>query len=155
MSTLAIRALKQKRVPFELLEYDHQEKGAAFAARATGVPLARTVKTLVVDLGQGEYALALMPGDRELNLKALARRLGVKRAVMADTRTAERLTGYLVGGISPFGTRQAFRVVMERGLLDHPSVVINAGRRGVMVKMDPWDIVGVLGGQIAAIARRD
>jgi len=153
MATRAIRELKQKRIPFAVVQYEHLEKGAEFAARATGFDLKRTIKTLVVDLGQGRPALALMPGDRELNLKALAKCLGIKRAAMADTRTAERLTGYLVGGISPFGTKQRFRVIMEQDLLKHDQVVINAGQRGVMLKMHPQDILQALNGQTAAIAR--
>jgi len=153
MATRAIRELKQKRIPFAVVQYEHLEKGAEFAARATGFDLKRTIKTLVVDLGQGRPALALMPGDRELNLKALAKCLGIKRAAMADTRSAERLTGYLVGGISPFGTKQRFRVIMEQDLLKHDQVVINAGQRGVMLKMHPQDILQALNGQTAAIAR--
>ena len=114
MSTRAIQFLNQKKISFEVVKYDHEEKGAEFAAGATGFPLAATVKTLVVDLGEKQYTLVLMPGDRQLSMKSLARVCGVKRAAMADTPTAERITGYLVGGISPFGTKQKLQVVMER-----------------------------------------
>ena len=87
MSTRAIRYLEQEKVPFEIVKYDHGEKGAAFAARASGYPLERTVKTLVVDLGEKRYILVLMPGDSQLSMKRLARVRGVKRAAMADTLT--------------------------------------------------------------------
>ena len=110
MSTRAIQILKQKKIPFELIRYDHVEKGAEFAAFATGFPLAATVKTLVVDLGEKKYTLVLMPGGRQLSMKRLAKACGVKRTAMADTRTAERLTGYFIGGISPFGTKQKLPV---------------------------------------------
>ena len=128
MSTRAIQFLKQKKIPFEIIKYDHEEKGAGFAAATTGYPLAATVKTLVVDLGGKKYALALMPGDRQLSMKHLAKVCAVKRAAMADTRTAERLTGYLVGGISPFGTKQKLPVIMEAEILTFDRILINAGQ---------------------------
>jgi prolyl-tRNA editing enzyme YbaK/EbsC (Cys-tRNA(Pro) deacylase) len=68
MSTRAIQVLEQKKIPFEVVKYDHEEKGAAFASKASGFPLARTVKTLVVDLGEKRYTLVLMPGDRQLSI---------------------------------------------------------------------------------------
>ena len=153
MSTRAISYLKKVGIPFEVVKYDHEEKGAEFAARATDFPLVRTVKTLVVELGHEKYCLALMPGDRQLDLKCLAKVTGSKRSTMVDTATAERFTGYLVGGISPFGTNQPLPVVMEESLLQHDEILINAGQRGVMLKMSPADIVRALNGKVAAIAR--
>ena len=153
MSTRAISYLEKLRIPFETVRYKHEKKGAEFAAKATGQPLERTVKTLVVELDRKRYCLALMPGDRELNLKKLASVLGVKRSAMVDMKTAQRLTGYLVGGISPFGTRQPLRTVMERGILDEEEILINAGQRGVMLKMSPGDIVRALDCTVATIAR--
>lgn len=153
MSTRAIQHLKRKDVSFELIKYEHEEKGAAFAARATGFPLDRTIKTLVVDLGGRNYCLALLPGDRQLDLKQLAQGFAVKRAAMADTATAERLTGYLVGGISPFGTKQALPSVMEKRIREHAQVLINAGQRGVMVKMAPEDIEKALGCRVESISK--
>ena len=153
MSTRAISYLKKVRIPFEVVKYDHEEKGAEFAARATDFPLVRTVKTLVVELGRKKYCLALMPGDRQMDLKSLAKVSGAKRSAMVDTATAERLTGYLVSGISPFGTKQQLPVVMEESILQHDEILINAGQRGIMLKMSPADIVRVLKGTIAAIAR--
>ena len=152
MSTRAIKFLKQRQIPFNILKYDHLEKGAAFAAQATGVALERTIKTLVVDSQPKGYYLALMAGDRQLSLKKMAKACGVKRAAMTDTATAERLTGYLVGGISPFATRQRLPVIMESALLKHPEVVINAGQRGTMLGMAPAEILKVLSGKTADIS---
>jgi Cys-tRNA(Pro)/Cys-tRNA(Cys) deacylase len=140
MTTRAANFLKKENINFELVKYDHQEKGAVFAARATGYPLERTVKTLVVDLGEKRFCLALVPGDRQLDFKLLAGLCSVKKAAMADTATAERLTGYLAGGISPFGTRQTLPVVMEKEILSFMEVLVNAGRRGVMLRMKPADV---------------
>jgi Cys-tRNA(Pro)/Cys-tRNA(Cys) deacylase len=135
-----------------VVSYDHEEKGAAFAAEAVGFPLDRTVKTLVVDLGGGSFGLALMPGDRKLSRKKAARAFGVKKAALAAADAAERLTGYHVGGISPFGLRQRLPAVLEAGLLVHETVLINAGQRGIMLKMAPGAIVAALGCQAASLA---
>jgi Cys-tRNA(Pro)/Cys-tRNA(Cys) deacylase len=152
MSTPAIRFLKEHRLPFEVVAYEHIEKGAEFAARATGFPLERTVKTLVVGAGPQGHILALVPGDRQLDLKRLARVLAAKKASLADAQTAERLTGYHVGGISPFGSRQALPVVMDQIILAFEEVLINAGQRGVMLKMSPSDIQAGLDCLVAAVS---
>jgi len=141
MSTRAIKYLRQRKIPFEVVEYGHEEKGAVFASEAIGFPLEKTVKTLVADLGNRKYALALMPGDRQLSLKGLAKALSVKKATMADTAEAERLTGYFVGGISPFGTKKRLSAVMEESLLKFDRIAINAGQRGMMLIISPKDIV--------------
>ncbi len=144
MSTRAIQWLRKRKIDFRVVTYDHQAKGAVFAAQAAGFPLSRTVKTLVVDLGGRSFGLALMPGDRQLSLKKLARSLGVKKAGMAEVADAERLTGYHVGGISPFGIRQRMAAVMDESLMVHELVLINGGQRGVMVRMAPGDIAAGL-----------
>ena len=148
MSTRAIRFLDKKGIHFEVIKYLHEEKGARFAAEAMGFPLERTIKTLVDDLGQKGYILVLMPGEKNIDLKRLPKAFSVKRTAMADTSTAERLTGYLVGGISPFGTKQNLPVFMEAGLLEFDKVAINAGKRGVMLALDPKDILQAVNGDI-------
>jgi Cys-tRNA(Pro)/Cys-tRNA(Cys) deacylase len=154
MSTRAVTFLKRRNVPFELVRYDHREKGAEFAARATGFPLEQTIKTLVVDLGKSNYVLVLMPGHQQLDLKRLAGVCESRRAAMADTKTAERLTGYLVGGISPFGTKKSLAAIMDSSLMGHKEVVINAGRRGIMLKLAPGHVVEALDCRIAAIQKK-
>ena len=144
MSTRAIQWLRKQKIDFAVVAYDHQVKGAVFAAQATGYPLARTVKTLVIDLGGGACGLALMPGDRQLAMKKLARVLGVKKAVLADARSTERLTGYRIGGISPFGIRRPLAAAMEASLMVHTRVLVNGGQRGVMLEMRPQDIAAGL-----------
>lgn len=153
MTTRAIAYLKMKNIAYKVVEYEHAEKGAEFAARATGYALERTVKTLVVELERKSYCLALLPGHRELDLKKLAALCGVKRAAMVDFKTAERLTGYLVGGISPFGTRRRLETFMEDSILANEEVLINGGQRGVMLKMTPGDIAAALGCKVLALAK--
>jgi Cys-tRNA(Pro)/Cys-tRNA(Cys) deacylase len=153
VSTRAISYLKKKKIPYEVVKYEHREKGAEYAASATDYPLEHTVKTLVVELDRKSYCLALLPGHRELDLKKLASLLGVKRTAMVDIKTAERLTGYLVGGISPFGTQQRLETIMESGILESEEIMINAGQRGVMLKMAPGDVLAALDCKVMSIAR--
>ncbi len=144
MSTRAIEWLRRRKIDFRVVAYPHEATGAVFAARAIGYPLERTIKTLVVDLGGRSFGLALMPGGRQLSLKKLARLCKVKKAVMADADRAERLTGYHVGGISPFGVRRRITAVMEESLMAHERVLVNGGQRGIMLEMTPGDIAAGL-----------
>lgn len=153
MSTRAIKILNQKGIHFDVIKYGHDEKGAVFAASAMDFPLERTIKTLVVDLGSKGYLIVLMPGDKNINLKRLADAFSVKRAAMADTSTAERLTGYLTGGISPFGTRQDLPVVMDKNLLKFDKVAVNGGKRGVMLIIDPKDILMAVSGNTLGLTK--
>ena len=154
MSTRAVKFLEQKNIPFEIISYKHEEKGAQFAADATGFPVERTIKTLVVEVGRKQYCFALMPGNKQVALKRLAKAFSVKRAAMADSATAERLTGYAVGGISPFGSKQRLAVAMERSLLMFDKVLINAGQRGIMIMMNPKDITDALDCKIADLIQK-
>ena len=104
--------------------------------------------TLVVDLGRTGYVMVLMPGNKNIDLRSLARSYSVKRAAMADTSTAERLTGYSVGGISPFETKQNLSVVMEASLLRFDKVAVNAGKRGLMAIMAPKDLLWLVNGDV-------
>ena len=152
MSTRAIKALTKRQIPFEVVTYEHLEKGAAFAAQAISVELPKTVKTLVVEIPGQKPVLALLPGDLQLTVKKLAKVLGVKKAQMADVSTAERITGYKVGGISPFGIAPKLSVVMEVAILDHPQVAINGGQRGTMLIMAPTDVAAVTQAKVANIS---
>jgi len=157
MSTRAIKFLRESGIPFDVITYEHEEKGAEFAAKAIGFPPERTIKTLIVELavdpGHKHYAMVLMPGDKQLVLKFLVKVFSVKRASMADKATAQRVTGYHVGGISPFGTKRPLPAVMEESLLAYDKVVINAGQRGVMLKMAPGDIVKTLECRVSRVTR--
>jgi Cys-tRNA(Pro)/Cys-tRNA(Cys) deacylase len=152
MSTRAIQYLRQKNVYFEVIKYEHREKCAEFAADAIGFPLENTIKTLVVALDTNDYRLALMPGNLQLALKRFARVCSAKRAVMADTSTAQRLTGYQVGSISPFGIKKYLPAIMDSSLSVYGKVAINAGQRGTMLVMRPSDIIDTLHCMITDIA---
>jgi Cys-tRNA(Pro)/Cys-tRNA(Cys) deacylase len=149
--TRGTRYLRQAGVPFELLTYRHDKKGAAFAAEALGIPLERFAKTLVAD-ADGPV-LVLMPGDRELSLRKLARARSVKDAAMADPKDAERLTGYLVGGIGPFGTRRALPVLVEASLAGRDRIAVNGGGRGVIVELAIDDLLRLTAATVADLAQ--
>jgi len=153
MPTRAIQALKKEQISFEVITYTHKEKGAEFAAQAIGFPLERIVKTLITDLGGQRYVAALLPGNTQLDLKKLARFFDIKHASMASTTLAERLTGYLVGGISPFGLKQPMEFVIDSPIMNYQTVVVNGGRRGVMLKMSPGDILAALKCTLADIGK--
>jgi len=151
-TTSAQRFLKQRRISHEAREYDHKVKGAEFAAQSLGWPLESMAKTLVVALADGSHCLCVLPGDVELSLKKLARESGVKSARMTTPEEAERSTGYLVGGISPFGTRKAMPVWLHASLLDFETIGVNGGRRGLIVFLAPQALCEALGARAADLA---
>jgi Cys-tRNA(Pro)/Cys-tRNA(Cys) deacylase len=149
--TRGTRYLRQQGVEFELRTYRHDRKGAVFAAESLDIPLERFAKTLVAEAGGA--VLVLMAGDRELSLRKLARARGVKDASMADPKDAERLTGYLVGGIGPFGTRRALPVLVDASLTAHDRIAVNGGGRGVIVELGRDDLLRVTGAATAELAQ--
>ena len=153
MATRATQFLKNKKIFFEVVKYTHGKKGAKFAAQATGFPVEQIIKTLIVELSDRRYCMVLMPGNCQLNFKRLAMLFRVKKATLTDQDTAERLTGYLVGGISPFGTKRKLPAILDEKALEFKVVMINGGQRGVMIKMSPEDIQVTLNCLIAAIDR--
>ncbi len=122
------------------------------AAEALGVAPERVFKTLLVDTGDG-LAVAVVPVDRQLDLKAVAAALGVKRASMADPREAERAWGYLVGGISPAGQRRELPTLVDESVVAHGTVFASGGRRGLDLELSPTDLIRVTAARTAAITR--
>jgi Cys-tRNA(Pro)/Cys-tRNA(Cys) deacylase len=141
--TRGVRYLREQGVPFEEHRYEHRVKGAAYAAEALGLAAAVVAKTLVVQLDDG-FAFALVPGDRELSLRGLARAAGSRSAALAAERDAERLTGYRIGGISPFGSRSALPVFAVAEWLARERVALNGGGRGVIVELAAADLARLL-----------
>ncbi len=151
-TTHALRFLRQKGVPHDAREYDHRVKGAAYAAQALDWPVAAMAKTLVAALSDRTHCLCVLPGDVELSLKKLARSAGVKSARMAEPGEAERLTGYQVGGISPFGVRKRMPVWFHDTLPGLDRIGINGGRRGLIVFLSPGDAVRAVGARVADLS---
>ena len=151
--TTAVRALREARVPFEPMLYPYEEHGGtAHAAASLAVPEHHVIKTLVFETDGRKPLIVLMHGDREVSTKQLARTIGVKQVHPCDTATAQRLTGYTVGGISPFGTRSRLPVYVERTILSLPRIYVNGGKRGFLVAIEPQDLIRVLAPTPADVA---
>ncbi|MEZ5973420.1 MAG: aminoacyl-tRNA deacylase [Planctomycetota bacterium] len=149
-STPATLWLRKHGVPFEPHSYDYVDRGgAARSAEQLGVPLEQVVKTLVLTDESGEGLLMLLPGDRELSLKGLARTTGRKTLAMAKPEQAHKWTGYLFGGTSPFGTRRNLPTFVHPAVLEFERIWINGGGRGYLVEIDPAVLTGVLGALVA------
>ena len=143
--TPAVRLLREKGVAFEPHLYDYVEHGGTYhSAEALGVDEHAVVKTLVMETDAKKPLLVLMHGDREVSTKQLARTLGVKSVHPCDFAQAQKHTGYLVGGTSPFGTRTRLPVYAERTIFDLPVIYINGGKRGFLVSIDPKVLRDVL-----------
>jgi Cys-tRNA(Pro) deacylase len=143
--TPAVRLLRERGIPFEPHLYEYEEHGgAAHAAFALGVPLHAVVKTLVMETDDRNALLVLMHGDFEVSTKQLARALTVKRVIPCDVHTAQRQTGYIVGGISPLGSRNPLPVYAESSVLKLPRIYLNGGKRGFLVSLSPADLLKAL-----------
>ena len=137
--------LKSNGVAYTEHEYEYVERGGTeVSARALGVAEHEVVKTLVMQDEAGKPLIVLMHGDRKVSTKSLARQAGRKSIEPCKPDVAQRHSGYQVGGTSPFGTRKALPVYMERSILQLPAIYINGGRRGFLVKLDPREVVRVL-----------
>ena len=143
--TPAVRFLRDRGVAFTDHAYKYEEHGGTrVSARELGVDEHAVVKTIVLEDEARKPLIVLMHGDREISTKNLARHLGVKSVAPCKPEVADRHTGYMVGGTSPFGTRKPLPVYMERTILDLPRIYINGGRRGYLVGVDPREVERVL-----------
>jgi len=143
--TPAVRFLRERKIAFNPHLYTYQEHGGTrVGALALNLPEHLLVKTLVLETDAHTPLLVLMHGDREVSTKQLARLLGVKSVAPCDERTATRLTGYLFGGTSPFGTRTSLPVYAEKSIFSLPRIYINGGKRGFLVEIDPRALREVL-----------
>jgi Cys-tRNA(Pro) deacylase len=143
--TPATQLLRRAGIAFTEHLYDYVEHGGtAESARQLGVEEHAVVKTLVMEDDAGKPLVVLMHGDRQVSLKNLARQIGAKKVAPCKPEVAQRHSGYLVGGTSPFGTRKALPVYVESTVLQLPRILINGGRRGYLVGLDPAVLTSVL-----------
>jgi Cys-tRNA(Pro) deacylase len=139
--TPAVRVLREKGVAFAPRLYAYEERGGTRASAAElGVEEHAVVKTLIMETDARRPFVVLMHGDREVSTKQLARALGVKSVRPCDPAAAQKHTGYMVGGTSPFGTRTPLPVYVERTIFGLPRIYINGGKRGFLVEIDPQDL---------------
>ena len=149
--TNAIKWLRARGVEFEVLTYEFHEVGADQAAEAVGKPLETVCKTLIVKSGGRSYWVAIVPGDRRFDTRKMAAAIGVKEADLAPHDEAEKVSGYLIGGISPFAMRRHLPVVIEESLLALDRIVVSGGRRGVQIEIATGKLVELLDAQSADI----
>jgi len=143
--TPAVRMLREKKVDFQPHIYNYVEKGGTkHSAEELGVDEHAVVKTLVMETDQRKPLIILMHGDREVSTKNLARQLGVKTVTPSKPEVAQKHTGYLVGGTSPFGTRTQIPVYTEQTIFELPLIYINGGKRGFLVSISPQVLRNVL-----------
>ena len=146
--TQAIRVLRQHDVQWTDHLYAYEEKGGTrVSARELGVDEHAVIKTLVMQDDNRQPLVVLMHGDCKVSTKNLARQIGAKLVQPCQPEVAQRHSGYLVGGTSPFGTRKSLPVYIERSILALPRIAINGGRRGFLVQIDPQVCIQVLGAQ--------
>ncbi len=155
VTTPATQALQRLGVDFSLHSYDFDPGDVGIgeqAASALGIEPARLFKTLIVMIDGERPAIALTPVAAETRLKPLAAALGGKRAAMAKPVDAERLSGYVKGGISPFGQRQELDVVVDQSVQSHETVFVNGGRRGLQIELSPADLIKALNANLTDLA---
>lgn len=149
--TNAIKWLGEQGIEFEVLEYEFTKVGADLAADAVGRPLESCCKTLVVKAAGRQFWVAIVPGDQRFDTRKMAAAIGVAGADLAETDEAEKITGYHVGGISPFAMRRRLPTIIEESLLALDRLIVNGGRRGTLVEMRTDDLVRLLDAKPADI----
>lgn len=153
--TPATVALTKAGIEFTLRPYEHDPRTESFgleAAAALGVDPERVFKTLLANV-DGTLTVAIVPVSGQLDLKALARASGGRRAEMADPAAAERVTGYVVGGISPVGQKRSHPTVLDSSALVHPTILVSGGRRGLDLELAPADLVAITGAILDQVGR--
>jgi Cys-tRNA(Pro)/Cys-tRNA(Cys) deacylase len=148
-ATPAIKAAEEAGVRFSVHEYEHDSASTSYgdeAAEKLGMDPTRLFKTLVVSV-DGALEVACVPVSAQLDLKALG-----KRARLADKGQAQAATGYVSGGTSPLGQRKRLRTHLDDSAFEHETILVNGGRRGVQLELDPYDLVRLTDAQVHAIA---
>lgn len=154
-TTRATETLDRAGVAYRVHLYEVKEKvGDGYGeavADAIGLPAPRVFKTLVAEVDD-EPVVAILPVDRRLSTKKLARAVGGKRCSLAAPATAERLTGYVTGGISPIGQRKSMRLFLDSSASGFETIAVSGGQRGVQLELEPGALIDVTGGAVAPIA---
>lgn len=154
--TPAVNTAKKAGIKFQTHAYEHDSKHPSYgleAAEKLGISPQRVFKTLVVQLDAKELAVAVVPVASQLDLKAFAKAAKVKKVAMADAKLVERSTGYVLGGVSPLGQKRRLLTLLDRSGLDFPTLYVSAGRRGLEIELAADDLLRLLDGRFADIAK--
>lgn len=154
--TPAVNAANKAGIDYTMHEYQHDPAAESYgleAAHKLGIAEARVFKTLVVNLGNNRLAVGVLPVSCMLNMKLIAKALGVKKAVMADTADVERSTGYVLGGVSPLGQKKPLQTVVDASAVGFPTIFVSAGRRGLEIELKPDALLKLTRGRYAEICQ--
>jgi Cys-tRNA(Pro)/Cys-tRNA(Cys) deacylase len=141
--TPAIKQAEQKKIPFKIHQYHHDIKAKSFGAEAAeklGVAPEQVFKTLVVSTENKKLAVAILPVNQQLNLKAMAKALKTKKVQMADTKKVESTTGYVLGGVSPLGQKKLLVTVIDNNSQAFETIFVSGGKRGLEIELSPTDL---------------
>ncbi|WP_159820090.1 Cys-tRNA(Pro) deacylase [Colwellia sp. 20A7] len=153
--TPATQQLKQKKIPFEVLQYDHDANATSFGLEAVeklSLEAQQVFKTLVVCCDTDQLAVAIVPVNLKLNLKAIAKELKVKKVKMADAKRVEVTTGYVLGGVSPLGQKKRLPTVIDSSAETLEVMYVSGGKRGLEIALTPTDLKTLSQASFAAIS---
>ncbi|MCL2457683.1 MAG: Cys-tRNA(Pro) deacylase [Desulfobulbus sp.] len=154
--TPAINAARKAGIPYRMHAYDHDSGSVAYgeeAAHKLQVEPDRVFKTLVVEIDNRQFAAGIVPVSRQLDLKLMAKTLGAKKAALATAHDAERMTGYVLGGISPLGQKRRLATIIDASAAAFATIFVSAGRRGLELELAPADLGRLTKAQFSAIGK--
>ena len=153
--TPAVNFLKKRKIAFTLHRYQHDPDHPSYgleAAEKLNIAPGRVFKTLVLQTDAGELVVAGVPVDRQLNLKALGRLLGVKRLGLADAKAVQSATGYVPGGVSPLAQKKRRQTVVDESAVAYQTILFSGGRRGLEIELAPHDLISLCGARTGSIS---
>ncbi len=154
--TPGINAAKKAKISFTLHEYEHDPAAESYgleAAEKLGVNASRVFKTLVVDLGNKQLAVGIIPVSDLLSMKCIAKAAGAKKAAMAAVSDVERSTGYVLGGVCPLGQKKRLKTFLDSSAQSFETIMVSGGRRGLEIELSPADLLRLTGGQYADLCQ--